>query len=143
MAKLDWEYPALSIMRLVAVILILAIVAGCARRDRRQPHRLDTWIGGSERRLVLAAGAPDAVHELKGGRRILTWRRNYSEQRGGEKTTVTETRVVDGQTVVVPVTHQEATFEFRYECTASFEVDATGTVRAHKMNGNDCDSFLK
>lgn len=130
-------------LRLVAVILILAIASGCVRRDRGQPHRLDTWIGESERRLVLAAGAPDGVYELKGGRRILTWRRAYSEQRGGEKTTVSESRIVDGQTVIVPVTRQEPTFEFHYECTASFEVDSTGTVRAHKMHGNDCDSFLK
>ena len=130
-------------MRLVAVMLILVTVAACARRDRRESHRLDTWIGGSERKLVLAAGAPDAVHDLKGVGRILTWRRSYSEQRGGAITTVTETRIVDGKTVVVPVTRQEPTFEFHYECTASFEIDAKGIVRRHKMHGNDCDNFLK
>ena len=130
-------------MRLVAVMLILVVLAGCARwENRREPHRLDAWIGKSERKLVLAAGAPDAVHELKDGSRILTWRRSYSEQQGGEITTVTETRVVDGQTVVLPVTRQEPTFEFHYECTVSFEVNAKGVVRAHNMRGNDCDSFL-
>jgi len=130
-------------LRLVAVMLILATVAGCARWDRHEPHRLDAWIGTSERKLVLAAGAPDAVHDLKGGGRILTWRRSYSERQGGGITTVTETRIVDGQTVVVPVTRQEPTFEFHYECTASFAVDAKGNVRDHKMRGNDCDSFLE
>jgi hypothetical protein len=142
-AQLDWECPGLSILRLIAVILILATAAGCARWDRRERHRLDGWIGRSERRLVLAAGAPDAVHDLMGGGRILTWRRSYSEQQGGEITTVTETRIVDGQTIIVPVTRQEPTFEFHYECTASFEINAVGIVRGHKLSGNDCDRFLK
>lgn len=130
-------------LRLVAVMIILAVAAGCARWDRREPHRLDDWIGGSERKLVLAAGAPDAVHDLMNGGRILTWRRAYSEKRGGEITTVTETRVLDGQTVIVPVTRQEPTFEFHYECTVSFEIDVEGIVQGHEMHGNDCDSFLK
>ncbi len=143
MVLMDRERSALPNRRLLAVMLIMATTAGCARWDRREPHRLDAWIGGSERRLVLAAGAPDAVHDLMSGGRILTWRRSYSEQQGGEVTTVTETRIVDGQTVLVPVTRQEPTFEFHYECTASFEIDAEGIVRGHKMSGNDCDSFLK
>ncbi len=134
----------MPILRLVAVMLIFAIVAGCARwGDRREPHRLDAWIGKKERKLVLAAGAPDAVHELKDGSSILTWRRNHTESQGGETITETETRIVNGQTVLVPVTRQEPTFEFHYECTASFEVDARGIVRAHNLEGNDCDSFLK
>ena len=130
-------------LRLIAVMLILATVAGCARWNRPEPHRLDAWIGKSERKLVLAAGAPDSVHELKDASRILTWRRRHTERRVGAITTVTETRIVEGQKVLVPVTRQEPTFEFQYECTASFEIDAEGVVRAHKMHGNDCDSFLK
>lgn len=134
----------MPIMRLFAVMTILAAMAGCARwENRREPHRLDVWIGKSELNLVLAAGAPDAVHELKGGSRILTWRRSYSEQQGGEITTENETRIVDGQTIISPVSRQAPTFEFHYECTASFEVDGKGIVRAHNMRGNDCDSFLK
>lgn len=140
--QLDRGGPELPYLRLVAVMLILATVAGCARWDRRERHRLDAWIGKSERKLVLAAGAPDGVHSLTGGRRILTWRRSYSEQRLGQITTETETRVVDGKTVIVPITRQEPSFEFHYECTASFEVDAKGIVRAHEMHGNGCDGFL-
>ena len=140
---MDRERSALPNLRLVAVILILAIATGCVRWDRREPHRLDAWIGKSERKLVLAAGAPDAVHDLKGGSRILTWRRSYSERQDGQITTETETRIVDGQTVIVPVTRQEPSFEFHYDCTASFEVNAKGIVRAHEMHGNDCDGFLK
>lgn len=129
--------------RLLAIMLIMATTVGCARREREEPHRLDAWIGESERRLVLAAGAPDAVHELKDDSRILTWRRDHTERRNGEIITVTETREVDGQTVLVPVTRQEPSFEFHYECTASFEIDAEGIVRAREMHGNDCDSFLE
>ncbi len=130
-------------LRLIAVMLILATVAGCARWDRREPHRLDAWIGKSERKLVLAAGAPDSVHDLKDAGRILTWRSRHTERQAGAISTVTETRIVDGQKVLVPVTRQEPTFEFHYECTASFEIDVGGIVRAHNMHGNDCDSFLK
>jgi len=140
---MDREGSDLPTLRFVTVMLILVTVAGCAHWDRREPHRLDTWIGSIERKLVLAAGAPDSVHVLKDGGRILTWRRSYSERRGGETTTVTETRIVDGQTVIVPITRQEAGVEYRYECTASFEVDDDRVVRAHEMHGNDCDNFLK
>lgn len=131
------------VLRLVAFMLILAIIVGCARRDRPERHRLDAWIGKKEAKLVLAAGAPDAVHDLKGGRRILTWHRRHTESQGGEITTETETRIVNGQSVIVPVTRQAPKFEFSYECTASFEIDIKGLVRAHNMQGNDCDNFLK
>lgn len=124
-------------------MLITATTAGCVRWERDEPHRLDAWIGERERKLVLAAGAPDAVHELKDGSRILTWRRDHTERQGGEIITVTETRTVGGQTVLVPVTRQEPSFEFHYECTASFEIDAEGFVDAHETHGNDCDGFLK
>jgi hypothetical protein len=138
------ECSVLPNLRLVIFILVMATATGCARwGDRREPHRLDAWIGKSERKLVLAAGAPDSIHELKDGSRILTWHRRYSERQGGETTTENETRTVGGQTVIVPVTRQEPTFEFHYECMANFEIDATGIVRAHNMKGNDCDSFLK
>jgi hypothetical protein len=50
---------------------------------------------------------------------------------------------VNGQTVIVPVTRQAPTFEFHYDCVASFEIDADGIVRAHNVKGNDCDGFLK
>jgi hypothetical protein len=136
--------PAMSTERMVVALLILVSVAGCARwRDRPDPDRLDAWNGKEERQLVLAAGAPDAVHDLKNGSRILTWRHSYSERQGGETTTVTETRTVNGQTVLVPVTRQEPTFEFRYECTVSFEVDRDGIVRGHSTHGNDCNNFLE
>lgn len=143
MVLMNRERPALPNWRLLAVMLILATTSGCARWEREEPHRLDAWIGESERQLVLAAGAPDAVHELKDDSRILTWRRDHTERRNGEIVTVTETRVVDGQTILVPVTRQEPSFEFHYECTASFEIDAEEIVRAHEMHGNDCDSFLE
>jgi len=130
-------------LRLAAILLIPVMAAGCARWERREPHRLDAWIGKSERKLVLAAGAPDSVHELKDGSRILTWRRQHTERQGGETVTETETRVVEGQTVIVPVTRQEPVFEFHYECMANFEIDTKGTVRAHNLVGNDCDSFLE
>ena len=133
----------MPMLRLVAVMLILAAIVGCVRWDRPERHRLDAWIGKKERKLVLAAGAPDAVHEMKGGRRILTWRRQHTESQGGEITTETETRIVNGQTVIVPVTRQAPTFEFHYDCVASFEIDADGIVRAHNVKGNDCDGFLK
>lgn len=133
----------MPILRLVAIILILAAIAGCARWERRESHRLDAWVGKKERKLVLAVGAPDAVHELKNGSRILTWRRAHTESQGGEVTTETETRIVEGQTVIVPVTRQAPTFEFHYECMVNFEIDATGIVRRHNMQGNDCDNFLK
>lgn len=130
--------------RVAAAMMILVVAAGCARwRDRPEPHRLDAWIGREEGQLVLAAGAPDAVHPLQDGSRILTWRRSHTERQGGEITTVTETRTVEGKTVVLPVTRQEPIFEFHYECTASFEIDAKGIVRAHDMRGNDCDNFLR
>lgn len=143
MVLMDWEHSALQILRLLAALMILASAAGCVRQERDEPHRLDVWIGESERQLVLAAGAPDAVHELKDDSRILTWRRDHTERRGGEIVTVTEPREVDGQTVLVPVTRQGPDFEFHYECTASFEIDVKGTVSAHEIHGNDCDSFLE
>jgi len=139
----DREGPALLRLRLAAILLIAVIAAGCARWERREPHRLDVWIGKSERKLVLAAGAPDAMHELKDGSRILTWRSRHSERQGGEIVTEIETRIVDGQAVNVPVTRQEPVFEFHYECTASFEIDTKGIVRAHNLVGNDCDGFLQ
>lgn len=129
-------------VRPVAAGLILVAIAGCARWERREPHRLDAWIGGEERDLVLAAGAPNAVHTLQDGSRILTWRRSHTEQRHGEKTTVMEVRVMDGRTVLVPVTREQPGSDFRYECTASFEVDTQGIIRAHGLHGNDCDDFL-
>jgi len=133
----------MPMLRLVAIVLILAAIAGCVRRDRGETSRLDAWIGKKEAKLVLAAGAPDAVHDLKGGRRILTWHRRHTESQAGEITTENETRIVNGQAVIVPVTRQAPKFEFLYECTASFEIDTKGLVRAHNMQGNDCDSFLK
>ncbi len=133
----------MPMLRLVAVMLIFAAITGCTRRDRGEGSRLDAWIGKTEAKLVLAAGAPDAVHELKAGRRILTWHRRHTESQGGEITTENETRIVDGKTVITPVTRQAPKFEFLYECTASFEIDTKGIVRAHNMQGNDCDSFLK
>jgi hypothetical protein len=136
--------PAMSTDRLVVAMLILASVAGCARWRERPAHDpLDAWTGKKERQLVLAAGAPDAVHDLKDGGRILTWHRSYTERQGGETTTVTETRTVNGQTVLVPVTRQEPSFDFHYECTTSFEIDKDGIVRGHGTHGNDCGNFLK
>lgn len=124
-------------------VLILVTLSGCARWERREVHRLDVWIGESERKLVLAAGAPTAVHDLADGSRILTWRQQHSERQGGEMVTESQTRIIDGKTVIVPVTRQEPLFEFHYECTANFEIDGKGIVRAHHLQGNDCDNFLK
>lgn len=128
---------------LIIWVLIMVALSGCARWERREVHRLDVWIGESERKLVMAAGAPSAVHDLKDGGRILTWRQQHSERQGGETVTESQTRIIDGKTVIVPVTWQQPVFEFHYECTANFEIDGKGIVRAHHLQGNDCDNFLK
>lgn len=143
--RLLWtlEHSALPILRLLAATLILTLAAGCGGRDQPEPHRLDVWIDAPERELVMAAGAPDAIHELEGGNRILTWRRSRMERVSGEITTETETRIVNGQTVLVPVTRQEPSIEILYECTASFEIDAERYVIDFVLNGNACDDFLK
>lgn len=134
----------MSMDRLVLVVLILASAAGCARWRERPAHDpLDAWRGKKERQLVLVAGAPDAVHDLKDGSRILTWHHSYTEHQGGETTTVTETRTVNGQTVLVPVTRQEPKSDLHLECTVSFEIDNNGIVRGHGTHGNDCGNFLK
>ena len=143
MASIDRRRLPLLARGLIIWVLIIAALAGCASWERREVHRLDVWIGKSERKLVLAAGAPTAVHDLKDGGRILTWRQHHTERQGGETITETETRIIDGKAVNVPVTTQQPVFEFHYECTANFEIDGKGIVRAHSLKGNDCESFLK
>jgi len=114
--------------------------SGCAQQDEGADElaALDDWIGESDRVLVLKWGAPDAVYDMKDGGRILTWRRSRVENQGGELSTVTETRIVDGKEVVVPVTRQAPVTTLRYECVTSFEIDPDGYIVRQTAEGNDC-----
>lgn len=122
--------------------LFLLAAAGCAAPygEIVPPDPLEDWIGKSERALVLKWGAPDAVYDMKEGGRILTWRRSRTESQGGALYTVTETQVIDGKTVVVPLTREAPTITWRYHCTASFELDYDGYVVDYTAEGNDCGS---
>ncbi len=131
-------------LRLLPLLCATALAAaGCGASEDYvdAPVGLDEWIGASERELVLKLGAPDAVYEMKGGGRILTWRRSDTERQGGDVYTVTETHMVDGQKVMVPVTRQAPVITWKANCVASFEVDADGYVVGHTAQGNDCGAL--
>ncbi|MDH3228949.1 MAG: hypothetical protein OEN55_04060 [Alphaproteobacteria bacterium] len=128
--------PALT---LTGVLFLVA--AGCAAPDDdydAAATELDDWIGESDRALVLKWGAPDAVYTMKDGGRVLTWRQSRTESQGGEPYTVTETQIVDGAKVVVPVARRTPLITWRYECVTSFEIDPDGYVVGHTAEGNDC-----
>ena len=130
-----------SALSLLGVLIFLS--GGCATTDEGDAEvtaLLDDWVGMSDRTLVLKWGAPDSVYQMQDGTRILTWRRSRTENRGGELSTVAETRIVDGEKVVVPITHQTPIITWRYECVTSFEVDSDGYVIGHPAVGNDCAS---
>jgi hypothetical protein len=120
-------------------LLILA-ATGCGGQDdvAAEATELDDWIGESDRALVLKWGAPDAVYDMKDGSRILTWRRVRTEEQGGEIYTVTETQVVDGESVLVPITRQTPVITWRYECVVNLEIDRYGYVVGLTTEGNDC-----
>lgn len=114
--------------------------AGCTGPEdvAEEDDALDHWYDKSERALVLKLGAPDAVYEMKDGSRILTWRRSRTENQGGEISTIPETRIVDGEKVVVPITRQTPITTRRFTCTTSFEIDPDGYVVGYTAEGNDC-----
>lgn len=121
--------------------LIFLAVTGCGGPDDDGDGTaagLDDWIGMSDRKLVLKWGAPDAVYDMKDGNRVLTWRRGRTERQGGEVYTVTETQIVDGKKVVVPITRQTPVTTVRYVCVTSFEVDRDGYIVGQTAEGNDC-----
>ena len=131
---------------LIGTLLLLA-AGGCAVPDDYGDYRdqgddaaaaLEDWIGLSDHDLVLKLGAPDAVYQMRDESRILTWRRSRTESQGGEIYTVTETRTVDGEKVVIPVTRQAPVTTTRYECVLNIEVDADGYVVGYTAEGNDC-----
>lgn len=128
-----------------AGFLIVLFAAGCAapndgdlQYDDATAETLEDWIGVSDRDVVLSLGAPDAVYQMQGGGRILTWRTSRTEDRAGEIYTVTETQTVDGTQVAVPVTRQKPTITWRYECVLNIEIDAGGHVVGYTREGNDC-----
>jgi len=125
----------------LSAVLVMMAAAGCAvpdEYDASAATELDDWIGESDRVLVLKWGAPDAVYDTRDGGRVLTWRRNRTEHRGGELYTVTETQLIDGKKVIVPITRQKPVITWRYECVTSFEIDPDGYVVGHTEEGNDC-----
>jgi hypothetical protein len=125
---------------IVSSFLLALAAAGCSGADdnAEESEVLDDWYDESERILVLKLGAPDSVYEMKDGGRILTWRRVRTENRGGEIHTVPETRIVDGEKVVVPIISQTPIVTQRYECLISFELDSDGYVIGYTAQGNDC-----
>jgi hypothetical protein len=126
---------------IVSGFLLMLAAAGCSGQNDDGDEvaaALGDWIGEGDRELVLKWGAPDAVYDMKNGSRILTWRRSRTESQGGELYTVTETQVVDGKKVVIPITHQTPVITWRYECVTSFEVDRYGNVAGYTAEGNDC-----
>lgn len=128
-------------MRAVLILIgVVFLLAGCGGRDEvgEPAAALREWIGQSDRALVMKWGAPDAVYTTKDGNRILTWRRSRTERQGGEVYTVTETRVVDGEKVVVPITRQAPVINWRYECVTSFELNRYGYIVGNTAEGNDC-----
>ncbi len=130
--------------RTVAILsgfLLVLAAAGCGGPDDggdEPAAGLDDWIGMTDRKLALKWGAPDAVYDMRNGNRILTWRRSRTERQGGELYTVTETRVVDGEKVVVPITRQTPVTTLRYACVTNFEIDRDGYIVGHTVEGNDC-----
>ncbi|NIQ95372.1 MAG: hypothetical protein GWN87_15095, partial [Desulfuromonadales bacterium] len=70
-------------VRTLISLLGLLLGVGCAGYDPEYDP-LERWIGMTERDLVMAGGAPDTVHEMSNGNRVLTWRYENVEQHGGE-----------------------------------------------------------
>lgn len=125
----------------LTALLSLLSAAACGGSDERAGEAaspLDDWYDQPERTLVRKLGAPDAVYDLTGGGRILTWRRSRTETEGGELYTIPETQIVDGEKLVVPVTRQEPIRTVRYECVMSFELDQEGYIVGFTAEGNDC-----
>lgn len=137
------EHSALPILRLITVMSILAVAAGCAHWYKADEtlDPLDAWLGWRDRALVMRWGAPDELYEMKGGNRILTWRRSRSEQQGGALYTATETRFVDGRKVLVPITRQKPAVTVRLHCTTNIEIDDKGYVVDFDYSGNDCGDY--
>lgn len=126
--------------RILVPMLCALAAAGCAHwyEDAEGPDPLEGWIGLPDRKLVMKLGAPDAVYEMQDGRRILTWRHNRTEERGGETYMATEMRLVDGKQKAVPVTRRTPVTTVRYECQMNFELDTKGYVVDFETEGNDC-----
>ncbi len=125
---------------IVSGFLLALAAAGCSGADdnAEESEVLDEWYDESERILVLKLGAPDSVYEMKDGGRILTWRHVRTVNQGGEIHTAPETRIVDGEKVVVPIISQTPIVTQRYECMISFELDSEGYVVGYTAQGNDC-----
>lgn len=119
-------------------VLLATACSGPNEQDEQARSALDDWYDQPERALVRKLGAPDAVYDLTGGGRILTWRRSRTETQGGELYTIPETRIVDGEELVVPITRQEPMRTLRFECVMNFELDEEGYVVGYTAQGNDC-----
>lgn len=134
-------------IRLAAAALIATLPTGCARwyedrDDKADRDPLYAWLDEKDETLVMRWGAPDAAYELKEGGRVLTWRRERIERQGGEIFTVNESRIVNGKTVLAPVTQQKPFVNVRLHCTTSMKLDADGYVVGYDRDGNDCNYYL-
>ncbi|UCH73988.1 MAG: hypothetical protein JSU82_16995 [Rhodospirillales bacterium] len=126
---------------IAACLIALLAPGGCGGSGddaREQAVDLRGWYDRTEQALVRSLGAPDSVYDMRNGGRILTWRHSRTEREGGELYTEIETRVVNGETVLVPVTSQKPIVNVRYECMISFELDRRGYVVGYTADGNDC-----
>lgn len=67
-------------MKVVSVILIVLLFAGCATaRDRSHEKLLDSFIGRSADDVIASQRLPDREYTLSDGRRILEFRRQREE----------------------------------------------------------------
>lgn len=115
--------------RLIPAIILILFVPGCATdgttgqaaddADRIAMPGLESWIGATDRELVLNWGAPDAIYELADGSRVLTWRSIFA----GPAAT-------DDQ--------PGATRPIRYECITNIDIGPDGTIRDYAVQGNGC-----
>ena len=137
-------------MRWLAIGAVLAISA-CASPGTRYQARLDGYIGEPEAKLVAGMGEPQRTQALADGSRVLRYSRARTVPYGGRLRTIPG----DGDAKAPPRTaatdypsgtfnpsglqpEQAASRDAASACTLNFTVDAGGTVRSWRAQGEDC-----
>lgn len=131
-------------MRWLAIGAVLAIAA-CASPGTRYQARLDGYVGKPEADLLQGMGTPQRTQSLADGSRVLEYSRERLVPYGGRLRTIPEggepaprdypSGTYNPSGLVPP---QPAARDVAGACAVKFTVDAEGTVRAWKANGEEC-----
>lgn len=71
--------PYVSKLKNVLIIVSILYITGCSAS---LDTKMQSWVGEEESKLLSTAGAPDTAIDTNDGKKVLTWKNMWTDNRG-------------------------------------------------------------